>query len=235
MARYFRVRVRSGALDTDLDARLNGFTQAVNQAAATAAQKATAKTRNSFKARRPQDAPARRGRSPRRMTDGLEWKATGTGVEFDVNRADRYAKYWIIQEIGTGKRATIKRGQPRTSRGGQRNPVGRPKAGATYVRTVRSQRGRLISNALAFGTGPTGAYVPPGSGRGQQLYLKSKLKGVPPSTPRRKGALGNQLVISKEITGQHFVQKGGQEGFREYQTSVLAAARLAFKGRPRRP
>jgi hypothetical protein len=40
------------------------------------------------------------------------------------------------------------------------------------------------------------------------------------------------MVIKREIQGQHFVQKGGTTAFREYSTSVRAAARQAFqKGR----
>ena len=86
----------------------------------------------------------------------------------------------------------------------------------------RSSTGRLIPASLAFGTAEGGNFTPAGAARGQQLYLRSRLKNAP--------ALRHPLVITREIEGQHFVQKGGEAGFRQYRTSVLAAARQAFAG-----
>lgn len=212
----------SGILGRQMSARLKSFVDQDQRARVAAAKLATQVTRNSFHYKRPAVAPGRAGRSSTggRMRDALRWTATpGAPVEFDLAEADGRAPHWIIQEIGTGERATM-------HQAGQKNPQGRPTKGATYVRTVKSQVGRRISSSLAFGTGVGGAYSPPGAARGQQLFLRSQLRGA----PRRGG-----LTISKEIEGQHFVQRGGQEGFREYRYSVIAAARRAFAGRKFQP
>lgn len=169
---------------------------------------------------RPNPGPRAGRNHSNRLKTVLQWRVTATGdVEFDQNRANAQNRYWIIQEIGTNARATMRVG-------GSKNPRGRARSGADYIRTIPAQRGRLISRGLAFGTN-NGVYAYPGSARNQQLYLASKLRGVP--SPR------TQLVISKEISGRHFVKKGGQQGFRAYQTSVIAAARQAFAGHPYRP
>jgi hypothetical protein len=217
-----------GLLGRRLTERTQKLVQAEQDARKVAAGVATQTTRNSFRYLRPANAPKRPGRESTggQFRDELRWVARSgpdAPVEFDIRAADSKVPYWIIQEIGTGESATLRRG-------GAANPVGRPASGATYVRTVRSQRGRLISIGLAFASGPRGVYSPPSAAHGQQLYLRSKLTG---RFGRMRGV--DQLVITKEIKGQHFVQKGGQEGFREYRTSVLAAARRAFDGRGRRP
>lgn len=197
-----------------LDRRLKSFTDAEQRARQMAARAATTSTRSNFKYRRESIAP-RPGRSSTggQMKKHLLWKVDPAGVvEFDLAKADREVQHWIIQEIGTGERATIKRAD-------QVNPLGRPKKGTTYVRTVRSQKGRRIKGGLVFASG--GRYSPPGSQRDEQLHLASRVSGVPAQVAG--------IRISKEIEGQHFVKKGGQHGFREYQQSVLAAARQAFK------
>lgn len=214
----------------DLMGRLNRLVAAEQQARQGAARTATTATRSHFHYLRPANAPARPGRRSTggRFTTFLQWQAQsaarGGGVAFDVAEADTRVPYWIIQEIGTGQRALIRRA-------GANNPVGRPRSGAQYVRTVKPQRGRQIPASLAFGTGPRGTFTPPGASRGQQLYLRSLLRRAPtlPQGPRRG------LFITREIRGQHFVQAGGEAGFREYRTSVLAAARRAFAGKGRRP
>lgn len=190
------------------------------RARASAATKATAATRAAFTPLRPQNVPGRAGRAAKgRMINALEWKASSKGVAFDIAGASASHPFWIIQEIGTGQRAAIKSA-------GVTNPKGRPSAGATYSRSVKSQRGRLIPGSLAFGTGPSGTFTRPGARGNQQLYLRAQLKGAP--------VRPNALVISREIRGQHMVRIGGQTGFREYRKSVIAAARQAFGGR-RRP
>jgi hypothetical protein len=200
---------------------------AANEAAMTAAAAtATEATRASWAYKRPADAPKRPGRSSTggQFVNELSWVARNGEVEFDVAKADRGAEYWIIQEIGTGNRATLKHG-------GSANPQGRPKTGADYVRSVKSQVGRQIPGSLVFASGPGGRYSPAGSRRGEQLYLRSKIRGVPigPHTAARA------IYIGKEIEGQHFVRTGGQQGFQEYRPSVLAAARRAFAGQGYRP
>ncbi len=194
-----------------------------------AAQIATQTSRSNFRYLRPANAPKRPGRPSTggKFADALKWEAkpgpTGM-VEFDLAHIDKRVRYWIILEIGTGQSATMRRAD-------KPNPRGRPSAGATYVRTVKSQVGRRISPNLAFGTGPRGTYTPFGAATGQQLYLRRQLKKAPVG-PRRAQ---NGVYISREVIGQHFVQKGGREGFRAYRTSVRAAARRAFAGRGYRP
>ena len=196
-----------------------------DEVAKSAQRSATLATRATVDALGPNTRPNPGPRSGRnhsnRLKSVLQWNVTPDGaVEFDQNRANAQNRYWIIQEIGTGSRATVRVG-------GSKNPQGRAKTGADYIRTVPAQRGRLISRGLAFGT-RNGVYAHPNqSVRNQQLYLASKLRGVP--SPR------GQLVINREISGRHFVKKGGQQGFRAYQTSVIAAAQQAFAGHPYRP
>lgn len=189
---------------------------------------ATRVTRESFHyIGRPTDVPERPGRKSMhgKFARYLSW-VTVPGpdgdVEFDLAGADRQVRYWIILEIGTGEHAVIRRG-------GQPNPRGRPGAGNTYVRTVKSQKGRFISTRLGFASSPNGVYTPGTGPRDQQLYLLSNLTGPRGGKVRRNPK--RKLYIEKEIVGQNFVKKGGQAGFRVYQTSVLAAARRAFEGR----
>lgn len=188
----------------------------------TAAQTATNATRKAFTYHRAVDVPARKGRDhpPGAMLAGLRWTTSSAGgVDFDIAEADRVAPYWIIQEIGTGQKATIKRG-------GDPNPRGRAPAGNTYIRTVRSAIGRRIPANLVWATGAGGHYEPPGAGQGQQLYLRATVRGAPIWEGRAK----DLMYITREVEGQHFVQKGGRVGFTEYRNSVLGAARKIFAG-----
>lgn len=172
---------------------------------------ATDVTRNGFKRVRP-IAASRPGRAEESMKSFLNWRAERgtTNVYFDIARADSSAPHWIIQEIGTGEKATIKEA-------GVKYGPGRP--GGTRVRTVRSQVGRPISRRLVWSSG--GRYSPANpAGAGQQLQLASRV-----GAPFRR----NSIIIGQEIRGQHFVKRGAEAGFREYQSSVLAAARNAFR------
>lgn len=211
-----------GLLGRNMTERMNRLLADERDARVAAAKTATQVTQSSFHYKRVADAPPRAGRRSTggQFTSHLNWVVTGDDVAFDQASADAQVPYWIIQEIGTGKSATLKQG-------GRKNPRGRPRAGATYVKTVRSQRGRLIPSSLVFATSAGGQYSPPGAGGGQQLYLRSMIKGAP---VRRRA-----MVITREIEGQHFVQKGGQAGFRQYKPTVLAAARRAFQGRGFKP
>jgi hypothetical protein len=202
--------------------RLNEFLAAEQTARTKAAQTATSASRAKFRYKRPANAPRRPGRSSTggKFKTYLNWKPTATGgVAIDTKALDKNARHWIIQEIGTGGRATVKRG-------GSPNAKGRPKNGAAYIRTVRPQAGRRLSPGLVFATGPGGHYAPFGAGRKQQLYLRSKIKGAPAAP-----APGHEVRIRREIKGQHFVQTGAEKGFRQYRTSVLSAARTAFRKR----
>lgn len=210
---------RQDMFGAGLAKRLKKFEDAELQARRAAAALATRTTRAGFHYHRDL-APPRAGRSSTggHMTDFLEWKLTRDGgVGFDLAAADRGAPHWIIQEVGTGKRATMRVG-------GTTNAPGRPAAGATKVRTVPSQVGRRLRGGLVFASG--GQYSPTGSGHREQIFWASQVKGVPRGAP--------SIVIKREIQGQHFVQKGGQSGFRQYRSSVLAAARQAFSqaGKP---
>lgn len=200
--------------------RLNALLAADQAARRAAAKTATAVSRDTWNSR-PNKRPVVQQRAGRESTGGqmasyVNWVPAQGGVRLDMQELDAKAPHWIIQEIGTGSRATIKQG-------GQANPVGRPGKGATHVRTVRSQRGRIIRGLV---WAESGHYVPPGAGVGQNLYLASQVTGVPARRPN--------IRISREIQGQHFIKKGGEAGFRQYQSSVLAAARQAFRksGRP---
>lgn len=200
----------------DIERRIAEAVQAEERARAGAARTATRGTRANFHPRRQPIAP-RPGRSSTggQMTQHLQWLDRGNGmVEFDIKKADHEVPHWIIQDIGTGKRAVLKHAAAP-------NPVGRPKKGATYVRTVPSQRGRRVRGGLVFASG--GQYSPTGSRRDEQLQWASKVIGVPFRAPA--------IRINKEIRGQHFVERGSEAGFSQYRQSVLGAARQAFGGK----
>lgn len=210
-----------GLLGRGMTNRLDLLVRNERQAREQAAAVATNVTQASFTYKRPADAARRRGRSfttGGRFPSFLEWTVTADRVAFDARKANSRVPYWIIQEIGTGQSARIRKAGETVQRG-------RPTREEASVRSPRipSQVGRLIPANLAFGTAEGGNFTPAGAARGQQLYLRSRLKGAPVQRDRA-------LVITREIEGQHFVQKGGQAGFRQYRTSVLAAARQAFAG-----
>lgn len=210
--------------------RIAKIVDAEKAASRAAAAEATTITRASFRYKRPANVPPRAGRPSTggQFREFLRWTAQETspdgGVAFDMREADRRIPYWIILEIGTGHSATLRSG-------GAANPAGRPRAGASYVRTVPAQRGRAIPSSLVWASGPRGTYTPPGANRNQQLYLRSQVKGAPVWVRHAR----RQMYITREIEPQNFVRKGGQEGFRQYRTSVLAAARRTFAGRGYRP
>lgn len=215
------VKDRYGVLGPELTKRLRAVIAAEDAARVTAAKVATDVTRASFKRKR-EIIPPRRKRSSTggRFQQHLEWTPGAPGVRFNIAQADEKVPHWIIQELGTGKRATIKQAN-------RPNPAGRPTMGAAYLRTVKAQKGRRISGGLVFASG--GKYTPPGVRRDQQLHWASKTLGVPQhsaQTPRGQAA---SIRIRNEIQGQHFVKKGGEAGFRDYQNTVLAAARQAFR------
>lgn len=213
-----KVTDRHDVFGSGIDRRVATFMAAEERARQMAARAATTATRANFRYRR-EFAPPRAGRSSTggHMKQHLEWTSRNGLVEFDMAEADRRVPHWIIQEIGTGQKATMRKA-------GQANPEGRPKKGAAYVRTVKSQKGRRISGGLVFASG--GRYSPTGSARDEQLHLASKVTGVPHFSG---GKQAPGIRISKEIEGQHFVRTGGREGFSEYRESVLGAARQAFR------
>ena len=212
----------NGRLTTDLNKRLKRLVKDVDRAAVMAARAATTATRANFKYRRDPIAPRpKRESTGGHMKQHLQWVAKNGNVEFNIKKADREVPHWIIQEIGTGPnaRAVMRRHD-------QTNPQGRPKKGATYVRSVRSQVGRRLSGGLVFATG--GQYTPPGRRRDEQLHAASTVTGAPQWGGKGHDDQAAAIRIGKEIRAQNFVRKGAVYGFREYENSVLAAARQAF-------
>lgn len=199
--------------------RASGFLDGVERAATQAANTAQAASLSHLNRTRP-SAPPRPGRNAQSIEKTLQWRTRndGTGVGLNMAQLNAVSPHWIIQEIGTGEKAVIRTGS--TAR-----PVGRPAEGASYVRTVASQRGRRISAGLVFANGPAGTWSRPGAATGQQLYLRKQIKGVPFTQNRSQAG----IVIENEIKGQHFVQQGAAAGFRQYRESVLAVARQQFR------
>jgi hypothetical protein len=131
---------------------------------------------------------------------------------------------WLVQEIGTGQRAI----QSEATAQGAGNPVGRPRKNAEYVKSVPSQIGRRISGHLVWAT-KGGQYTAPGATSGQQLWLRSQVTGAPVRYDAKAKRYERRMEIHREIPGQHFLRDGGRAGFREYRTSVLAAARTQLR------
>lgn len=202
----------SGALTTavagvqeGLHTKLTKFAAADVAAQRRSAAVATNTARSSFKRRRDL-APVRPGRSGQgKMTSFIQYArvANESGVALKVKDLDKAAPHWIIQEVGTGNTANI-------SRASEAGPV------SYRVMTIPSQKGRIISSGLVFAA--KGRYVQPQPGGGTDALVPI---GTFPNARRRT----RPLRIKREIEGQGFVKKGSQEGFREYRTSVLAAAR----------
>jgi hypothetical protein len=68
-----------------------------------------------------------------------------------------------------------------------------------------------------------GRYSPTRGGiRSEQLHWASQV-GAPWRAPA--------ITIDREIKGQHFARRGGEQGFRQYRSAVLSAARQAFNKR----
>lgn len=223
------------ALAGGFQARARALTREVASARRQAAEVAQQVSLENIHPRRPDDVPARKGRNEPHISSVLRWRpvrgAQGSGVGLNLAELNSKAKHWIIQEIGTGQSAVIRVG-------GRSNPVGRPSADATYVRTVKAQSGRRIRSTLVWATGPGGNFVAAGAGENQQLFLRKMVKfpegarGAAYSSAF-PGRSQPGIIIRREIEPRHFVQRGGAAGFRVYRTSVLAAARRTLrKGRP---
>lgn len=225
----------SGVLSSaEIGARANALVREARVAARASAAVAQAESLSRIQRTRP-EAPARAGRNEPSISTVLKWRPvrvgdSSIGVGINLTELNTSVKHWIIQEIGTGERAVVRVA-------GRANPVGRPTADATYVRTVKAQTGRRIRSTLVWATGPGGDFTLPGAGENQQLFLRKMVKfpkGVDGAaySSRMPGRSQPGIIIRKEIEPRHFVQKGGIEGFRVYRTSVLAAARSQFR-RPR--
>jgi len=189
--------------------RLQNFAAAETAAQRQAAATATNVARASFKRKR-ELAPPRPGRSGQgNMTKGIQFSRVSpqqSFIQLRLGDLDKAAPHWIIQEIGTGQAANMMAADengPRVSR----------------AVTVKAQKGRVISSGLAWAS--QGRYVPPNSGGGTQNLFPR----IGPSYAK------GTMRIRREIQGQHFIQKGADAGFREYQTTVLAAARRELRKR----
>lgn len=197
-----------------VSARVREFVGEEKRIAQAAARVATDASRRNFKYVRPpvpSNARASRESTGGRFASHIDWRVDRGGqVSLDIQKLQQQAPHWIILEIGTGERARMQfAGDPQ--RGVNSNVA---------VRTVRAQRGRVIHAGLVFADAG-GNYSPPGAARNQQLFARQRVIGAP------RQRLG--IRIKREIQGQHFIQKGAQEGFRQYRESVLAAARQSFR------
>ena len=200
-----------GAGRRGLDERLKEFLAADLRALKKAADTATTTSRSSFKRKR-DIAPPRPGRSGSgQMTKGIQWSRVSGQASVALRMADlnKAAPHWIIQEIGTGQTANIMRGAD---------------GGPETVRatTIPSQKGRRISSGLMWAT--KGRYSPPNRAGGTENLFPR----IGPA-----GNAKNAMVIRREIEGQGFIKKGADTGFREYEQSVLTAARRQFRKRSR--
>lgn len=210
-----------GALHDDIEQRIESFLRMHNRARGQAAKIATESTRMHWRFNNP--APARPPAAPRKgrpTTRGklpslLEWKVTADGmVTFQRRQVEARAPYWIIHEIGTGNKATI-----RTA--GAKNPVGRPKKGSNYVVEVKSQKGRLLPKHLVWSRDRQ-RYDPTAP---SQLFPRRGMSGVPRFDPKRR------QYISREIHGRHMVQVGGRMGRNYLHREMTNAFKQVFNHR----
>ena len=211
-----------------LDAAIAAFVAQVDFARYSSARLATQTSRSSYKRVR-ELAPPRAGRQGHgQMASHIRWRPIGkeASVGLALQDLNAAAPHWIIQEIGTGQKAVQHVGT-------RANPTGRPEKGATYVKTVRSQVGRRISPGLVWSS--SGTHYTPSNyvfKHTQNLWLRSQVKGAPVYFNAKTRRTAPGIRIGREIEGQHFIQKGGQAGFREYRQSVLTAARSQLRKRP---
>lgn len=173
-----------------------------------AAAVATSKSQAQFTYLRKVVAP-RQGRETTggRLRGMLQWQAdpNDTHVRFPWQQLDKVAPHWIVQEIGTGKRAIMRHAvssQP-GNRTGRR--VGRTRNNSPDLKIVKSQVGRPIALLPNTDTG-----------------IRTRI-----------GPIGRKPVtIQREIRGKHFVREGAKAGHRSYRQQLVAAARLSFGGKP---
>lgn len=210
-----------GTFSKKFDARLIDFEQRVQQAARKAAGEANRVSKQKAKPVRP-PAPPRAGRTspPGALAKAIDWHIDPTDDAFIVlNQAamDSTVKWWRVQEIGTGKSATVRKG-------GQPNPRGQVPKAATFRVQVKSQRGRLLPGHLVFASR---------AGNAQRFSDRSKRQAlVPRSVAKNSVNVPVRLrTIKNEIEGKHFIRDGAREGFRDYRSDVIAAARATLAKR----
>lgn len=186
------------------------FRRVVPQIEADAAKTATQVSRAVF-TRQLGHRPVAQPRQGRPTTGGafaqfIEWTPANNGtIGFDLQLLRGAAPYFLIQEIGTGKSATIL------------NPAG--------TVAVRSQVGRQISANLYWATGAGANAVGARTGANRdQLYLAAELNAATlAAVPRRRKR------IRREIHGKHYLQAGGRAGFLELRTRLADEANRIFR------
>lgn len=223
------VRNSPGLLTSQMNRTLDQLLGEVTSAAKDAAKKAQAVSRSKATYVGRPISPSRPGRRSTggKFAQNIKWANTGGQVRLDTDLLDRKSPYWKIQEIGTGERAQVRRGDGGPANGGQaRLGRGRPTKGDQRIVSVRSQRGRVIKAGLVWAN--SGRYYPamPGRFRQDAIVPVSTTNYAPYRFPPR-------VVIGREIEGKNFIKQGAEQGFLQYRTSVLAAARRAFPGRKR--
>lgn len=207
-----------GGYVAKFDARLNAFTTQVETAARKAATEADQVSKRKAKGIRAPQAPRPyRTSAPGALAKNIDWKvdpADSTFVQLDTGRLDAAVRWWKVQEIGTGKSATIRKG-------GKPNPQGRVPKGADYKVQVKSQKGRLIPGTLVFVAR---------NGNAQRFSDRSKGQALVERAQAKNGTRFpiNPVRIRHEIEGKHFIRDGAREGFRDYRNDVLAAARATL-------
>lgn len=210
-----------GTFSKKFDARLRDFETAVAAATRKAAVTAEKSSKQRAKAIRP-PAPPRAGRAspPGALGKAITWKVDPVDKNFvvlDVPALDSQVRWWRVQEIGTGKSATIRRG-------GQPNPRGQVAKGAQYRVQVKSQKGRVLPGHLVFVSR---------AGNAQRFSDRSKRQAlVPRAIAKNESRIPVRTRrIRNEIEGKHFIRDGARDGFRDYRKEVLAAARATLAKR----
>jgi hypothetical protein len=183
---------------------------AASKAAAVATQ-ATQASWTSQLSGRPTD---RRSDPGRPSTQGggvslLTWRAQDGAVRFNWQAANNIMPYLIIQEVGTGRAASIQ--DPAAGTSGTFNVP--TKSGAVQRYTIPSQRGRFISPRLLWSDRMGGSPMRRASGPNQnaQLYPASMLDPTEVANFR-----SSRKRIRREIRGKHAIREGGIQGFRKY-------------------
>lgn len=193
-------------------AQVQKFKDAITAREAEAAKAATFTSRVTFDSRLKRPiAPPRPGRpnaTGGQFTSFLKWepsKGHKGFIEFDTATMQKVAPYFLIQEIGTNRTATIL------------NPPGQV--------TVRSQIGRTIPFNLYWASGPGGSASDARTGAsGEQLYLAKDINAA-----SLKNVRSRRKRIRREIKGRHYLQAGGAEGFRYLGQNLAADARRIFR------
>jgi len=138
----------------------------------------------------------------------LTWSARDGAVRFNWQVASNVMPYLIIQEVGTGRAASIQ--DPAAGTSGFNVPT---KTGVVQRYAIPSQRGRFISPRLLWSDRMGGSPMRRANGPNQnaQLYPASMLDPTEVANFR-----SSRKRIRREIRGKHAIREGGIQGFRTY-------------------